>query len=163
MLKLWICRYIHQWCGSILCVCVCVVFSTEGYVDLACNTQWIFKMDGATIKINVILAWYFKKNAFSGQIFLSITKSHITWKSIQLKRSYSVWTEGTIIGRAKRHDKTNSRSLQFCERTKKWWHCGSYGRVRELKGTCNMQDVKEKYACAYCRTWCVLCACVTCV
>ena len=33
MLKLWICRYIYQWCDSISCVCVCVVFSTGGYVD----------------------------------------------------------------------------------------------------------------------------------
>ena len=40
---------------------------------------------------------------------------------------------------------------------------GSFGRVRELKGTCNMQDVKEKHAGAYCRTWCLLGSCVMCV
>ena len=35
MLKLCICRHIHQWCGSISCVCVCVVFSAGGYADSA--------------------------------------------------------------------------------------------------------------------------------
>jgi len=32
MLKLWMCRYIYQWCGSISFVYVCVVFSAGGYV-----------------------------------------------------------------------------------------------------------------------------------
>ena len=32
-LKLWIHHYIYQWCGSILCVCVCVVLSAGGYAD----------------------------------------------------------------------------------------------------------------------------------
>jgi hypothetical protein len=43
MLKLWICRYIYQWLGSISCVCVCVVFSAGG-VTLARNNTCSLRM-----------------------------------------------------------------------------------------------------------------------
>ena len=33
MLKLWTRHYNYQWCGSISCACVCVVFSAGWYVD----------------------------------------------------------------------------------------------------------------------------------
>jgi hypothetical protein len=38
MLKLWIRHYIYRWCGSISCVCVCVVFSARRYVDCMQST-----------------------------------------------------------------------------------------------------------------------------
>ena len=48
MLKLWICRYIYQWCASISCVCVCVVFSAGRCVDSYTNTRY-----AATSLINI--------------------------------------------------------------------------------------------------------------
>ena len=52
-LKLWIHCYIYEWCGSISCVCVCVIFSAGRYVDCTENNAYTNTWYAATSLINI--------------------------------------------------------------------------------------------------------------